>query len=240
MPEQYTYLLVDFFCIVFPFIFSFVPRFNFISQWRYFVLPCLLTGLFFVAWDVLFTYLGVWSFNPKYVIGIYLFGLPLEEYFFFICIPYACTFTYHCLNLFFTFSASTNRPIIFKWLFVSILAITALLHLSHLYTSVTFLLLAAFLVILSYKKVAYLPAFFFCFMLILIPFFISNGILTGSIIGRTVVMYNNHHNLGIRMFTIPIEDTFYGMLLLLMNVTGFEYLKQKANIKVNQPHTDDI
>jgi lycopene cyclase domain-containing protein len=236
MSEHYTYLLVDFFCIVFPFIFSFVPRFDFISQWRYFYLPCLLTGLFFVLWDILFTWLGVWSFNPKYVVGLYLFGLPLEEYLFFICIPYACTFTYHCLTRYFTFSVAA-RGKVFKWLLVAALVAVAFVNLPRLYTSVTFILLALFLSFLSLKKVAYLPAFFFCFMLILVPFFLSNGVLTGSFIGRTVVMYNNDHNLGIRMLTIPVEDTFYGMLLLLMNVAGYEYLKDKAKNKHYQPVT---
>ena len=69
MPDHYTYLAVDFFCIIFPFLFSFIPRFNFIREWRYFMLPCLLTGLFFIVWDILFTYLGVWGFNPSYGLG---------------------------------------------------------------------------------------------------------------------------------------------------------------------------
>ena len=229
MPEHYTYLAVDIGCILFPFIFSFLPRFNFISRWRYFLLPCLATGLFFVVWDILFTKWGIWSFNPRYVVGAYAYGLPLEEYMFFLCIPYACVFTYHCMTLFFTFSVAA-RTAIFKWVFIIALLAVALFNIHRLYTSVTFIFLAAFLLLLSWKRVTYLPTFFATFILILIPFFISNGILTGSLLHRTVVSYNDAHNLGIRMFTIPFEDTFYGMLLLLMNVAGYEYLKERKKV----------
>ncbi len=227
MPERLTYLAVDFGCLLFPFIFSFFPQFNFYKQWRYFLAPCIVTALFFIIWDIIFTHLGVWSFNPRYVLGYFAWGLPLEEYLFFICIPYACIFTYHCLTLFFTIR--TSRPVRIATLIASLaLLLTGLLHITHLYTSVTFLLLALYLSGLSFRKEPFLAAFFVAYAIILIPFFISNGILTGSFLNRIVVQYNNNHNLGIRMLTIPLEDTFYGMLLMLMNVAGYERLKQKG------------
>ena len=226
MPEQYTYLLVDLLCIVFPFAFSFYPKISFYKQWRFFVLPCLATALFFILWDIIFTGIGVWSFNPRYVCGAYLFGLPLEEYLFFICIPYACVFTYYCMRLFFKINGHQKAAKIFSIFLITFLLTISATHITLLYTSVTFMLLAALLVSLLLRQVHFLPAFYITFFIILIPFFISNGVLTGSGLAEPVVRYNNKENLSIRMFTIPFEDTFYGMLLLLMNTAGFEYLKK--------------
>jgi lycopene cyclase domain-containing protein len=183
------------------------------------------------VWDVLFTIHGIWSFNPGFVLGFYLFHLPLEEYLFFLFIPYACVFTYYCIGLFFNLSAYSIPVSKLTVVFIFILLVIAATHLPELYTSVTFILLQLFLSFLVLKKVKWLPLFYFSFFTILFPFFISNGILTGSIIREPVVLYNNNYNLGIRIFTIPIEDTFYGMLLMLMNVAGFEYLKGKGNLK---------
>jgi lycopene cyclase domain-containing protein len=228
MRDQYTYLLVDLLCVIFPLAFSFHPKINFYKQWKYFGIPCALTALIFIVWDVLFTKMGVWSFNSRYVLGAKLFGLPLEEYLFFFCVPYACVFTYYCLNLFLNIPGKSGFIKMLTFLLIGFLVSTALYHLSQLYTSVTFLLLSLLLLYLTViKQVAFLSSFYISFIIILIPFFISNGILTGSGLAEPVVLYNDKYNLGIRMITIPFEDTFYGMLLLLMNVSGFEYLKTK-------------
>lgn len=231
MPEKYTYLLVDFWCIIFPFLFSFHPRLMFFRQWRFFVLPCLFTALCFLAWDGLFTAMGVWSFNPAYVCGIYIGNMPLEELLFFICIPYACVFSYYCFTVLFRFGGSDRAYRLFYLVLAVSLAIIALFNLPQLYTSVTGLLLAIFLVYLYVRRATFLKAFFWCFLFILVPFILSNGVLTGSFAGRVVVRYNPDFNLGIRILTIPVEDTFYGMLLLLLNVYGFELRKRNYTLR---------
>jgi lycopene cyclase domain-containing protein len=230
MSTKYTYLLVDFFCFIFPFVLSFHPKAKFYKQLKYFVWPYLLTASFFIVWDILFTHLHVWSFNPSYILGIYFFNLPIEELLFFICIPYACVFTYHLVKLFLDVSKYNKQTLFLSLVLVLFLLGIAVLNIHKLYTSVTFILMAICLSWLAFKRVIFLANFYLTYLFILIPFFISNGILTGSFINEPVVIYNDVQNLGVRMFTIPFEDTFYGMLLMLLNVALLESTVFKKKI----------
>jgi lycopene cyclase domain-containing protein len=113
-----------------------------------------------------------------------------------------------------------------------VLFFVGLTQIPRLYTSVTFISLAVFLSVVIIKGATWLPMFLLTFLVIQLPFFISNGILTGSFLGRTVVWYSPAHNMGLRMLTIPVEDVFYGMLLLVMNVAGMEWRRNANQISV--------
>jgi lycopene cyclase domain-containing protein len=86
--------------------------------------------------------------------------------------------------------------------------------------------------------VKWLGRFFVGYFVSLIPFLMVNGILTAW----PVVEYNDAENLGIRIFidgwaNIPIDDTIYCLLLLLMNVSLYHYFENRAG--VNLPLTKD-
>ena len=80
--------------------------------------------------------------------------------------------------------------------------------------------------LLTTQKVSYLGRFLVSFIVLLIPFFLINGTLTGYFSGHPVVWYDDAENLGIRMGTIPLEDTFYAILMLLLSVVLFERWKK--------------
>ncbi len=230
---RFTYLLVDLFAVIVPFLFSFHPKILFHKKWHASVPAMLITATFFIAWDILFTGWGVWSFNPRYLIGVYFFNIPLEEILFFICIPYACVFTYYCFGLLKS-NYFFGRAVLISSIIILVLLFTLTLFFPRLYPTVTFLLLSALILYNEFfRKVKWMKRFYLAYLVLLIPFFICNGILTGTGIDEAVVSYNENEFTGIRLLTIPFEDVFYGMLLIMMNVTIFEYLlqrKEKANI----------
>lgn len=186
------------------------------------------TALMFILWDTVFTSKGVWGFNPNYIVGIYLYNLPLEEVLFFICIPYACVFIYESLTYLIKKDwLGKFAPYISATLCLFLIS-TGLANANRSYTCVTFVITGAFLGSLQWiAKPSFLGRFYLSFLVTLLPFFVVNGILTGSFILQPVVWYNSNEILGIRIGTIPIEDIFYGMLLLLINVWLFEGLQNK-------------
>ena len=227
MSDHYLYLALNLGSISIPFIASFDKRLalnkNFLALFK----AIALVGAFFIIWDVIFTDWGVWGFNPTYLSGIYIANLPLGEWLFFICIPFACVFTYISLNyLVKKDHFASVSPIISGILVLGLLG-TAIYAIDRWYTATTFLLTAAFIIYVQWiHKAKWLSRFYFSYLFILIPFFLVNGVLTGSWIPDQVVWYDDTQNLGIRMGTIPVEDTFYGMLLIMGNVFFFEKWKK--------------
>lgn len=234
MDERYLYLALNVGSISFPFLFSFYPKANFSKEWKHLFPALLTTALVFIAWDEWFTQLGVWGFNPRYLTGIYLGSLPLEEVMFFVFIPYACLFIYFSASYLSKrdYLASLHQHITVS--LIAVLIIIGTLYFNHWYTSVTFFSLALFLSLHQwYWKSTYMGRFYFSYLFVLIPFFIVNGILTGSFIDQEVVWYNNQENLGIRIGTIPLDDFFYNMLMLLMVTSIYEGLKTRKKKSIH-------
>jgi lycopene cyclase domain-containing protein len=56
----------------------------------------------FWLWDIVATARGHWSFNPGYVMGCRLLGMPVEEWLFFVVVTFVSVFTWESTKYFVT------------------------------------------------------------------------------------------------------------------------------------------
>lgn len=219
----YTYALVLFLTVIICFIASFDRRIRFDRHFPAFIKAGLLVAIPFIAWDVWFTARGVWWFNTDYTLGLVIAGLPLEEWLFFICIPFSCVFTYFCFDKFFKLDglAGFNNMIVF--MSVVVCAVVALLHYDKIYTLVTAVSTLATLIYLHFiARSSWLGKASLVFTVLMLGFFPVNGVLTGTGLENPIVNYNPGDFLGIRLGTIPIEDAVYGYTQFLLVLYFFK------------------
>jgi lycopene cyclase domain-containing protein len=221
---HFIYIGLILFTISYPLFKSFEEKIQYSYKWKFLFPGLLLSGAFFIIWDIWFTSIEIWKFNPDYVLGLFIGGLPIEEWLFFIVVPFSCVFIYEVMNYFVKRDLLANYSKTITIILILISIIIAVLYRHQLYTVVTFSLLAIFLLFhLIILKSSYLGRFYLAWLVCLVPFFLVNGVLTAM----PVLIYNDAENMGIRLSTIPLEDAFYGMLNVLQVVTVYEWLKNK-------------
>ncbi|SFC05866.1 lycopene cyclase domain-containing protein [Flexibacter flexilis DSM 6793] len=234
--EKYVYMFLHLFTVSYPLAQSFERRITYYQKWRFLWPAIVLTGAFFIAWDVYFAHLGVWSFNDRYLLGYRLLGLPVEEWLFFVTVPFACTFIYEVLNYFIPKDILKPYVTPVNWVVGVGLLVLAVVFREKFYTSVKFGLTGAFMLGHWWAfRDRYLGRFYLAYLVSLLPFLLVNGVLTYL----PVVSYNNSENLGIRIsdltgvafFNIPIEDVVYNLLLLMMIFTIYEMMKARQTAK---------
>ena len=201
---------------------------RFIRHWKSVLASLTIVANFFLIWDVLFTKYGVWGFNETYHLPFLILGMPIEEWLFFFCIPYASIFIHYSLEYFVPHIILPKK--VTQILTVGILLLLAFIVVTNygkLYTLVNYTVLIAVLLYTYFVKgLQHLRRFYIAFFIILIPFFIVNGVLTGTGIDKPVVWYNNAENLGIRIGTIPVEDIGYAFSMLFSSILFIEFFKE--------------
>lgn len=227
---KFTYSLILFFTIIICFIASFDRRIKFNQHFGAFIKSATIVSIPFIAWDIYFTSINVWWFNTDYTLGIVFAGLPIEEILFFFFIPFSCVFTYYTIDKYYKWEilAAFNNLIVF--VSIIILSVVALLNTDKIYTLVTAIVTVATLIYLHFIAPSeWITKSSLVFTLLMLGFFPVNGILTGSFIENPIVNYNPNDFLGIRMFTIPIEDAVYGYAQFLLVLYFFKQFQKQQN-----------
>lgn len=219
-----TYLIINVFIILIPFVLSFEKKIKFIRNLFPVVISILISGALFISWDIDAADRGDWSFNANYVNSFRLYGLPVEEILFFITVPYSVLFIYESINYY----IKNKNYIKYKpgLLIFSVLLLGAgVLCVGINYTS-TVLLIGGMIFAMIYllgSKIFLNRAVFATLCISLIPFMIVNYILTSL----PVIIYSQDAITGIKITTIPIEDFLYSISLISLCLFVYLYVKSR-------------
>lgn len=225
MTSLYLILLIG--SLIVPLLFT-IFKIDFIKNWRNFAISTNIIAIIFLVWDVIFTNSGIWGFSDKYCLGINVLKIPLEEILFFYIIPFCSLFTHFAFYYAFpNIKINKKKTVLLSTGLIALSVVVIYYNHDKSYTLVNFLILILVLVIGILFKMKALQQFYISFLIILVPFFIVNGILTGAITDIPIVWYNDLENLGIRLYTIPIEDIAYAFSMLFANLLIFNILNKK-------------
>jgi lycopene cyclase domain-containing protein len=220
---NFTYLIILIASLSAPLALSFDKKVQYYKLLKYILPAIMITASIFWVWDIKFTASGVWSFNPKYTLGFSLAGMPVEEWLFFIIIPYCCVFVYEVLKYYLKINENAKPYLALSLFLVIGFSLLSYFFRHQAYTFLTFLLSAIYLgyILVRNKFKAHIAKFYLAYLVSLIAFLAVNGILTTL----PVVEYNAAHILNIRIINIPVEDFSYFFLMFLMVITIYETLK---------------
>lgn len=206
-----TYALILAGTIFFPFILSFDKKVAFWKSWPRAALAALIIGIPFIIWDEIATLRGDWYFAQEHVWAFRLGGLPAEEILFFLIAPVACVFIHACIKAYIKPLPLRIKPAVFLIAAV-ICIILVFFACPRFYTATLLGACAVFFILCAVagKKICADGRYWVSLGISFIPFLIVNGLLTGI----PVVLYSPQAILGPRIFSIPIEDFMYSLVLI--------------------------
>ena len=180
----------------------------------------------YLLWDILVTARGEWSFNGKYLTGVQILNIPLEEVLFFITVPYSCLFIYEVV-LYATKSSKFRLPAsVISALILALLG-SSLAFYPQGYTAKALASCGFFLMIalLLDRPLLESKQYWIWLAICYVPFLIINTVLTAL----PVVEYNSKAIWGFRVGTIPLEDFFYNYAMLSFYLLVYRIAKNSFN-----------
>lgn len=220
---KYEYLIFNIIVLSGPLFFGSLKQFYFLDKIKYALLSISISAIPFLLWDAAVTERH-WFFANEYTFGFRVFGLPFEEILFFFTVPYACLFTWQMVKKYSAGATVTNKSsnnkislaISSAFLLASVLAIIN----GKEYTSLSALSFSLSILFDKYfgSRIFTTKRFLVYFLFVSFFTLIFNGYLTW----RPIVTYDEIYQIGFRIFTIPIEDFFFGYALLILSTSLFE------------------
>lgn len=223
--KNFSYLLLLLGYLVIPVILGYRHKVRFVFRLRYLIPATIFAGAIFVMWDRRFIEMDIWSFNPGYISGIQLLKVPVEEWLSFIVIPWSAVYIYEWLKIRFENFEKPRFFVIISLIGFAVLAFLAYAFRQNMFSFFTFFLSAIYLgyTVFRNRFRKNLTKFYLAYFVSLLPFTILSGIASRL----EIVNYNPQHTMNINLADFPVEKFAYLFLLLLINITIYEYLSER-------------
>ncbi len=221
--QNYLYLLILLVLAGFT-LFLFIKKsIVFIMEFKYMLPAIIFSGSIFIMLNIRFLQSGIISFNENFLIGKNILGLPIEEWLFLLIISLFAFSVYVLVNVRFENFDKPNLFYIVSILLLMGFTYEAWFERQKLVSFFIFFLLVIYFGYTLFRKrfKPHLTKFYISYFFVLIPFFLIKIVLNML----PVILYNNDFILGIRLVGVPVEQFANLFLLMLINITIFEYLR---------------
>ncbi len=200
-------------------------RLNVYSSVKYMFPAIAFSAAILIMIDLQFAKLAVWSYHPKYVLGINLLDLPVEEWLFYIVVPFLGIFIYEFVKQQFSRFEYPNFSLLLSFIVLVLVGITSYSSHSKTYPFFLFFLITIYLgyTIFRNRFKTHYTKFYLSYILLLVPFILIEKVL----IGLPIIEYNDVYFLGAQLFSVPIENFASLFLLHIITITVYEYLKER-------------
>jgi len=195
----------------------------FIMEFKYMLPAIIFSGAIFIMLNIRFLQTGVISFNGNYLTGKNILTLPVEEWLFLLIFSLFAFSVYILVNVTFEKFEKPNLFYVLSILLLVGFAFEAWYSRQKLVPFFVFFLLTIYFGYTLFRNrfKPHLTKFYISYFIVLIPFFLIKLVLNSL----PVILYNSDFTLGIRLAGVPVEQFANLFLLMLINITIFEYLR---------------
>ena len=196
----------------------------FVMEIKYMLPAIIFSGAIFILFNSRLVETGIMEFNPNFLSGKTIYRLPIEEWLYLLMISLLSFAVYFLVSAKFERLEKINLMVGISVVLLLGIAYVAWTTRDKLIPFFISFLLSIYFAYTLFRKqfYPYLAKFYISYLIMAVPFLLIRAILNSL----PVSMYNNEHIFGIVLFNTPIEEFGYLFMLMLINITIFEYLRK--------------
>lgn len=197
----------------------------FIDELKFMIPAIFISGTVYLIINFRLSELAVIQYNENFLIGKKLFWVPVEEWLFVVVFSLVLFAVYNRLKERYASLDHPNLFMVVALCITVILIVSAWLSKQKLYPFTIFALSAVYLgyTVFRNRFKHHLTKFFVTWFVLVIPLFLIRVFL----FSMPVLIADNNFTSGINLINTPVEDLAFIFLLVLMNITVYEYIRER-------------